>query len=418
MLDARRRGRNAVAAEARRNGPTELSPTDSKAGHEKEDPDVLLSEFKGMIFLLFVAVATYGGRTFTTLLVNDLVRLEDLDASYRFMLLSSFYWGYAPPQLFGGWLAQKLGGKHAMMLCLSGMTIGFAGTYILLSTAGEDVTGRIGMIAGLRFIDGLCQCLYVPTMYILYRERVATKRRSKYQAMMSLGSRAARFGAATLEPWLVHGVFESVVPVFAILGGFVSTVLTAWTFFLPPPRKVLSASAQRRGNTKVSTREQPIPLFGGRFWRLMLYGPSIVCALVHFSGNWLNILVETYSLRYYTDVTNTSLVKATLFSSSPMVVGLISPIVCVALEMLLQDTLNFRLANVRRAHSCLALVLISLAMVTIAMTQDANVFCWATVAALLGQGLHTAGYAANYAEIGGGSVMPWFMLHFSVVLGC
>ncbi len=148
---------------------------DSNADATQRRSAILAAEFRDMVLVLMVACVTYGGRTFTTLLVNDLVSgggegesasaaaAGGADESVRLMLLSAFYWGYAPPQLIGGWIAQKVGGKRAMNMCLCGMALGFFGSWALLTAPQAvlplDVPARLRCVAALRFVDGLCQCL-------------------------------------------------------------------------------------------------------------------------------------------------------------------------------------------------------------------------------------------------------------------
>ena len=455
-----RKGEKSAGSELKQATELDASPkTGTKAA--KEEPSSssekaeIAAEFRNMMILLMVAVTTYGGRTCTKLLLNDLVRLNGLKEGYRFMLLSIFYWSYAPPQLFGGWLAQKLGGKKAMMIHMGGMTLAFIGTGVLLVMPDLDMDFRIQAIGALRLVDGLCQCLYVPTVYTLYRERVKKSRRSHYKAMMSLGNRSARFAAAALEPWLVHGVFLAVAPVYGILGVIALGVFVTFAVMFPPakrPRKLIknAASTKALGNSasgelkrsRLNGNDPPVPLFGRKFWRLVLFGPALACTLVQFCSNWIQILVETFSMRFYTEVVNTTVVEAAIYNSSPLTVGFVSPFVCVGLEVFLHvrlckrvcplldfdffsvegcclcrcfvrhlsQRLNFSSKNIRRTHSCLALLLTTLAMVVISTTENASVFLWAIVATLFANGLHTAGYAANYDELGGGFVFMFNML--------
>lgn len=346
--------------------PKSVAKAVKDAPSSSAEKAVIAAEFRNMMILLMVAVTTYGGRTCTKLLLNDLVRLNGLKEGYRFMLLSIFYWSYAPPQLFGGWLAQKLGGKKAMMIHMGGMTLAFLGTGALLVIPDLDMDFRIQAIGALRLVDGLCQCLYVPTVYTLYRERVKKSRRSHYKAMMSLGNRSARFAAAALEPWLVHGVFLAVAPVYGILGVLALGVFVTFAVMFPPAKRpralqsVPAPSAKALGDSasasatataavlklsRLNGNDPPVPLFGRKFWRLVLFGPALACTLVQFCSNWIQILVETFSMRFYTEVVNTTVVEAAIYNSSPLTVGFVSPFVCVGLEVFLHVRASLQLRS-------------------------------------------------------------------------
>ncbi len=108
--------------------------------------------------------------------------------------------------------------------------------------------------------------------------------------------------------------------------------------------------------------------------------------------------------RYYTEVTNTSLVNAAIYNSGPHSLGFFSPFLCVALEITLRDRTGMSMRNVRRTHTCLALAITTAAMLSVACSAkaDSTLFFWAVVATTLGNALHTSGYSSNYVEIGGG----------------
>ena len=384
------------------------------------------------------------------------------------MVLSAFYWGYAPPQIFGGWLSQKLGGRLSMAVVLFGITVSALGIAAVLhhqpqqqqqqqqhmtsplSASESAQTGLLALslsqqlvaITALRFVDGLCQCLFVPTTYVLYNRKVNPANVSKYKAAISLGARMARFAAAAVVPWLAHTAFQGQLgALFGIVGLIAAVVLVLWLLLLPKTKQAcqgvappaasaaLTRSETARESSSEASLAQPtpahrkasasIPLFGAQFWKLVIYGPSMAIAVVHFSGNWMSALLESYSLRYYTDVANVSRGEAAVYSSSPMMVGFISPFFCVAVEVALSTKLRFNKLQVRRFHSCVALLFMAAAMAAFSARATPNVFFWSSAIVLLGSGLHTAGYAANYGEIGGRSVfsVPLLVLRFPVAFG-
>ena len=404
-----------------RNRPAPLQLSATEPSEKKRDGR---REVLAMALLLLVTCTIYGGRSFASRLILDFVSLSQLDSKYRFLLQSSFYWGYAPFQLIGGWFATRFGSKIAMLVALTGITVGFLGTYALLSMP-MDIEMKVVGVAGVRFLDGLSQCLFVPTVYVLYNAYVHPARHSKYRSAMSLGSRISRFVAATLEPWLVHGVFGAVAPVCAILGFFTSAVLVTWACVLPSPSHDPESLANRVNDTpntvkwKKVKRTRPIALCGKEFWTLILYPASIACALVHFSGNWTLTLVESSSQRWYTDVANISVTKATVYSSSPLLVGFISPFVSVGIQVLLADVLKVKRIWIRRWHSCSALVLTACAAWAITLPDspnNVNICFGASIVMLFSGALHSAGYQSSYTEIAGAYVE--LVTHACIYVDC
>ena len=393
------------------NGDTPSARASSKVTcDEVERKQKISGEFTALTLILFVYIIVYGSRSAAKLLIGDLMNAQpDVDESYRVLLLSSFYWGYAPPMIFGGWLAQRFGGKIAITVCLTGITLSFLGTCGLLHnapTAGMSTEQILTAVAGLRFVDGVCQCLFMPATYVFFSERTAKDRLSKYKAVMSLGARSTRFAAAAAVPWLTNSVFEKdVSPMFGVVGALSTVVLFLWLVLLPAKGAAEVDNSKASTDSKTNSKSTTIPLFGSQFWKLVLCGPSLAIAAAHFSCNYIGALLETYSLRYYTEVANVSVTEATLYNSGPLTVGFVSPFACVTMEVFLSSTLHLSTLGVRRTHTCLSLLLAAAAMFLISTGTSANLFFWCALASLFSNGLQTAGYAANYGDVGGRYVL-------------
>ena len=68
-----------------------------------------------VVALLAIATAIcYVDRVNISIAIIPLARDRGYDAATTGLILSSFFWGYIGPQMLGGWLADRFGGKRVL----------------------------------------------------------------------------------------------------------------------------------------------------------------------------------------------------------------------------------------------------------------------------------------------------------------
>ena len=68
-----------------------------------------------VVALLALATAIcYVDRVNISIAIIPLARDRGYDAAATGLILSSFFWGYIGPQMLGGWLADRFGGKSVL----------------------------------------------------------------------------------------------------------------------------------------------------------------------------------------------------------------------------------------------------------------------------------------------------------------
>src|SRR5215469_10913814 len=102
-----------------------------------------------VIALLALATAIcYVDRVNISIAIIPLARDRGYDAAATGLILSSFFWGYIGPQMLGGWLADRFGGKRVLSI---GVLLWSLGT--LLTPAAAEIS--FGALLVMRAVLGL-----------------------------------------------------------------------------------------------------------------------------------------------------------------------------------------------------------------------------------------------------------------------
>src|SRR5215472_10049569 len=98
-----------------------------------------------VIALLALATAIcYVERVNISIAIIPLARDRGYDAAATGLILSSFFWGYIGPQMLGGWLADRFGGKHVLTL---GVLLWSLGTFLTPAAAQRSFGALLAMRA-------------------------------------------------------------------------------------------------------------------------------------------------------------------------------------------------------------------------------------------------------------------------------
>lgn len=83
------------------------------------------------------------------------MREFDWDSKLQGMILSSFFYGYFCTQLFGGWLAARIGGARVY-------GVGVAITALLTLITPPFTRLSVNFLIALRIIEGFFEVLHLP----------------------------------------------------------------------------------------------------------------------------------------------------------------------------------------------------------------------------------------------------------------
>ncbi|MEJ5238696.1 MFS transporter [Limisphaera sp. VF-2] len=142
-------------------------------------------------------------------------------------IISAALLAYAFGQIINGVLADRLGGKRAML-------IGAAGTVVMnLCFGAASFLGMLGLFVAIRALDGYLQSFGAPGMVKINTAWFARRERGRFSGIFGFMINLGRFGIFTLGP--------------ALLAGF-----SVWGLLQVPPLH----------------------------WRWLFWVPSVICAVV------------------------------------------------------------------------------------------------------------------------------------------
>jgi ACS family sodium-dependent inorganic phosphate cotransporter len=114
-----------------------------------------------VVALLALATAIcYVDRVNVSIAIIPLARDRGYDAAATGLILSSFFWGYIGPQMLGGWLADRFGGKRVLA---AGVLLWSLGT--LLTPAAAEISFSALLL--MRAVLGLGESVHFPTVHSL-----------------------------------------------------------------------------------------------------------------------------------------------------------------------------------------------------------------------------------------------------------
>jgi ACS family sodium-dependent inorganic phosphate cotransporter len=140
-----------------------------------------------VVALLALATAIcYVDRVNISIAIIPLARDRGYDAAASGLILSSFFWGYIGPQMLGGWLADRFGGKHVLTVGVLLWTLG-----TLLTPAAAEIS--FGALLAMRAVLGLGESVHFPTVHSLAARWTIASERSR---AISLYVSGVSFGTA------------------------------------------------------------------------------------------------------------------------------------------------------------------------------------------------------------------------------
>ncbi|XP_040007647.1 solute carrier family 17 member 9-like [Xiphias gladius] len=143
------------------------------------------------------------------------------------LVLGGFFWGYCLTQILGGHASDKVGGERVLFISAASWALITAGTPVLAQLGSHSVA----LMSMARFLMGLLQGVFFPSLASLCSQRVAEGERGFLMSAMHSGSHlgtllAGVMGSVTLDWYGWESMFYGI--------GFLSAIwaLIVWQYFL------------------------------------------------------------------------------------------------------------------------------------------------------------------------------------------
>lgn len=229
---------------------------------------------------MFLNYADRGSLSIVAPLLKDRLAIGDVQMG---VLLSGFFWAYAPAQPFAGWLVQRAD----VRLVLAGGLAVWAGATMLSAFAGG-----FAMLFGLRLLLGLGESVIFPANACLLARHAPEHLRGRANAVISVGlsigpSAGVLAGGLILAHWGWRAVFLSL--------GLVSLLwLIPW---LATPVEPTDCGASRRGPSPSYAELLRLPALWGASIGMFCYSFPLYLLLT-----WLPLFLVKQQHRSLTEM--------------------------------------------------------------------------------------------------------------------
>jgi ACS family sodium-dependent inorganic phosphate cotransporter len=150
------------------------------------------------IVLLFATATAlcYVDRVNISIAIIPLAADKGYDAAARGLVLSAFFWGYLWPQMLGGWIADRIGGKRVLAV---GVALWSAATFFTPPAASFS----FGVLLLTRAALGGGEALNFPAVHSIAARWLPSSERARAIALHFSGTAFGTIIALTLSPLVV-----------------------------------------------------------------------------------------------------------------------------------------------------------------------------------------------------------------------
>lgn len=237
----------------------------------------------------FGTVLCYLDRVSISVAIIPLAADQGYTSAAQGLILSAFFWGYLWPQLAGGWLADRFGGKRVLGF---GVAVWSVATVFTPGAARTSFT----VLFAVRILLGLGEGVHFPAIHSLTARWMPPRERARTLALNFSGMYLGTVVALILSPLIIARFGW---PALFYLSGAAGVVWVAiWSLKAADgPRDPLSWSEGQAGlgddpgcepaHHAISTLPASIP------WRAIAHEPAVwAIVLAHFCNNFgFNILL-------------------------------------------------------------------------------------------------------------------------------
>ena len=343
-----------------------------------------------VIALLALATAIcYIDRVNISIAIIPLARERGYDTAATGLILSSFFWGYIGPQMLGGWLADRFGGKRVLTV---GVLLWSLGTF--LTPAAAELS--FGALLAMRALLGLGESVHFPTVHSLAaRWTIAAERSraiSSYVSGVSFGTAVALLAS----PMIVVSLAWPAV--FYISGTLGVIWLAAWLLkSADVPEKCAGISPSELAIIRAD--QSQAPLAEAIPWVAILREKSVwAIVIAHVCNNFGGYIILLWLPTYLHKVFGVPMERLGSFSIIPWIAAF-----CVGnLSGWIADGLRHRgmtMTGVRKLMQTLAFILGAMPMPLLPLVHSAAAATALVTIATGGAGFGVAGFAANHLDI-------------------
>jgi ACS family sodium-dependent inorganic phosphate cotransporter len=343
-----------------------------------------------VVALLALATAIcYVDRVNISIAIIPLARDRGYDAAATGLILSSFFWGYIGPQMLGGWLSDRFGGKRVLAI---GVLLWSLGT--LLTPAAAEVS--FAMLLVMRAVLGLGESVHFPTVHSLAARWTIASERSRAISLYVSGVSFGTAIALIASPMIVLSLgWPAVFYISGILGVI---WLAVWlTKAADVPERC--AGVTENELAMIMADRPQAPLAESIPWRAILREKCVwAIVIAHVCNNFGGYIILLWLPSYLHKNFGVPMERLGSYSIIPWIAAF-----CVGnLSGWIADGLRKRgmtMTGVRKLMQTIAFTLGAIPMLLLPLAGSALIATVLVTVATGGAAFGVAGFAANHLDI-------------------
>lgn len=341
-----------------------------------------------VLFALATALC-YVDRVNISIAIIPLARDKGYDAAAQGLVLSAFFWGYVWPQMIGGWIADRMGGKRVMLV---GVALWSAATFFTPPAAALSFGALLAMRAAL----GAGEALNFPAVHSLAARWTPATERARAIALHFSGTALGTIIALLASPFIV--IHLGWPAVFYISGASGLVWMLAWWM------KAADSPEQCDGVSPaelalIQAGRPAAPLAEAIPWRA-IFSERAVWAIViaHLCNNFGFYIILLWLPSYLHHVFAVPMARLGAFAVIPYVAAFVMQ----NLSGWIADGLHRRglgLTAVRKLMQGAAFALGGLPLLVLPGIHSPRAAITLATLSLAGTGMGTGGFATNHLDV-------------------
>lgn len=232
-----------------------------------------------VVLFSLATVLCYLDRVSISVAIIPLAREKHYDAAAQGVILSAFFWGYLWPQLAGGWMADRFGGKHVLAI---GVAVWSAATFLT-----PPASASIAMLLCARVSLGLGEGLNFPAIHSIAARWTLPSERARAIALNFSGMFLGTVVAYLASPAIIIAFGWHAL--FYISGALGAVWLAVWMAKAAdhPETAAHASAAELAAIRAAASRAESVP------WARIFREKALwAIVLAHVGHNWgFNILL-------------------------------------------------------------------------------------------------------------------------------
>lgn len=341
-----------------------------------------------VLFALATALC-YVDRVNISIAIIPLARDKGYDPAARGLILSAFFWGYLWPQMLGGWIADRLGGKRVLA---AGVALWSLATFFTPTAAGLS----FGLLLLMRAALGAGEALNFPAVHSLVARWTPAPERARAIALHFSGTAFGTIIALAISPIII--IHLGWPAVFYLSGGSgIIWLLAWWLKGADRPEDCPGVTPEELAVIKSSRPEAP--LAGAIPWRMILSERAVwAIVIAHLCNNFGFYIVLLWLPSYLHHVFAVPMERLGGLSVIPYCAAFIMQ----NLSGWIADLLHRRgmpLTAVRKLMQMSAFAIGGLPILALPSIHSAPAAVALATISLAGTAMGTGGFAVNHLDV-------------------